>query len=493
MGQRGAAFVTLLLFITLILILLSVMLRATGQEIVISGLQRDSIQALEFAQAGLTEAVRRMEAGRPYAPGFTSSLSPKAVVTVTRRYVGTGSAYQEICSEAAVGRSTRRLCLLVLEWMISLPPNITFAESVAAEGGAVISCGDAYTRTYVQYKDLPSNTCPDGSRPKTITYAGWRISKIGSGAVGPCYTNAQCAGLGQALWYPAQRRAEPETSELGRDIKAQTYNCLEGGGGSPPLSTVAGVLAADPCNPSCKTATVNEYGFDIDDPDGPGGVPPQAVVPEKTPCGLPYKMVPQIFPDERGHTVTRLFKTIVFEQWLDTYWTFDEAAMALEKTPVLLTHPQFGAVPAFVDFGSTVGNYDLRFTGGGVISSGDFGCKWPEMRGDVFSCSAAPANTNRPVTVWLENGDYTVNGFLRGHGTIVVDGNLTVNGGFEYWGTLIVKGVLTLGTGNVKIHGGLVAASTLRINGDIEVIGGGTVTSVPVGRSVVLERGWRER
>lgn len=509
--ERGAALVTVLLFMTLTFILITSMLAVTGNEIVISGLQRDGVRALDLAQAGVQEAIKRIEEGRPYVQGFTSSLSSAATVTVTRRYVGTNSAYQEIQSTATVGRATRRLSYLVLQQMITFPPNITFAASVIEQGSATITCGDAYARTFIQYKDYPSNSC---SEPNTLTYAGWRVSKVNPDGVAACYSNADCIASNPgnsnvAKWYPAQRRTENETSTLGADVNAQTKKCPAGGGGTLPGDTVTGILASDKCNPSCTTVTVNAYGFDTDDPDGAGAVPPQAVT-AALPCGLPYKITHQIFPDESGNNVDRLIKTIVFEQWFADYWRFDESKMDYVKrngsTCVagdqyclpgnveanLSSYPQLGAVPPFPDFSSVDQNYDRLVSGGGTITSGDFGCKWPDMSGDP-NCSIAPANSDRPIAVLLDNGDYTINANLKGHGTIVVDGNLTVNGNFEYWGTIVVKGTLTLGAGSAVIHGGLVADNTLRISGNIQVEGGGTVTNVPVGRSIVIGKGWWER
>ena len=130
------------------------------------------------------------------------------------------------------------------------------------------------------------------------------------------------------------------------------------------------------------------------------------------------------------------------------------------------------------------GNYDRREVGG-VANSGDFGCKAPEM--------VCTPPVSRPIILWLDGGDWTINANVLGHGTIVVDGNLTINGYLEYWGTIIVNGQLTLGSGNVTVHGGLVARSTLRLAGNITVEGGGTITNVLVGRSVVLGRAWWER
>ncbi|MBI2247649.1 MAG: polymer-forming cytoskeletal protein [Armatimonadetes bacterium] len=260
--------------------------------------------------------------------------------------------------------------------------------------------------------------------------------------------------------------------------------------------------------------TINAYGFDTDDPDGVGGsIVPQAVIPGVMPCGLPYKWENFTFPDESGNNVTRLIKSVNFEQWFAVYWRFDESKLTYVKRngsacsdayclnglvePNLVLYKQFGAVPPFPEIDTVNTNFDCKVSGGGTISSlplscsepsgttSDLGCKYPEM-----SCSPA---VDRPVITVFDVGDWTINANLKGHGTIVVDGNLTVNGDFEYWGTIIVNGTLTLGAGNATVHGGLVADSTLRISGNITVEGGGTITNVPTGRSIVTGRGWWER
>lgn len=536
-SEAGAALVTVLLFMMLTFILITSMLSVTGNEIVISGIQRDSTRALDLAQAGIEEAKMRIAEGRPFMtqPNWRSSIDrneetdPNVTVKVIRNYVGTNSAYLEIQSDATVGRARRRLSALVLQRMISFPPNITFAASVIEQGSADINCGDAFARSFIQYKTDPNDVTPrcpsDPPGSPTITYAGWRVSKVGP-VVGPCYTNAECAALGKPLWYPGQRRTEPANSTLGVDIAAQKNKCPAGGGGSLPGGTVpAGAIFA---NNNVATGTEPLYGFDTDDPDGGGPAIPQAVIPgvlvcsgtpevcsstSPLPCGLPYKWEQETFPDETGALVTRWFKSISFDQWFAAYWRFDETKMNYVKRngsactdayclaggvePNLASYPQLGAVPPFPEIDTVNANFQCRVNGGGVITSlpltcneptgttSDLGCKYPQM-----SCSPPE---DRSVLTVFGLGDWTINANLKGHGTIVVDGNLTVNGDFEFWGTIVVNGTLTLGAGNATVHGGLVADSTLRISGNIKVEGGGTITNVPTGRSVVTGRGWWER
>jgi len=536
-NERGAALVTVLLFMTLTFILISSMLAITGNEVVISGIQRDSTRALEHAQAGAQEAVIRIQEGRQYVNGFSSSLAPNTTVQVFARFTGVNSAYQEIQVKSIVGRATRRINFLVFQQIITFPPNITFAASVIEQGSAQIICGDAYARTFIQYKEYPTQA-PGCTEPPALTYAGWRVSKTPSGGPGvdPCYDHDGCVAANNTganppweneqvnRWYPSHRRSENETTDDGQDIKAQTKKCPAGGGGLLPADTVVGILASAPCNTDilCIAGgyrqTYNVYGFDTDDPDGAGPVPPQAVN-TKFPCGLPYKLVAQTFLAEDNSIRNRLFRTINFEQWFANYWRFDEALMKVVKKdgtacvagdpyclmpggtdPNLLLYGKFGAVPPFPDISSVENNFHCRMNGGGTINSvpvacveppatptSDLGCYAP-----VMTCSGSP-EVSRQVLMLLDGGDYQINGNIKGHGTMVVDGNLIVNGDFEYWGTIIVKGTLTLGAGSAVIHGGLVADSTLNISGNIQVEGGGTITNVPTGRSLVIGRGWWER
>src|SRR2546422_2603476 len=166
--ERGAALITVLLFVVLMFILITAMLTVTGNEIVIAGLQKDGMRATELAQAGIQEAIARVAAGRPYtgAGGWTASIDPRVTVTVTRVFPGANSAYLQIDSVASnIGKATRRLTALVLQQVIAFPPNVTFAYSVTEQGSADISCGDAYSQTFLRFKNYPSNSCGGPPRP----------------------------------------------------------------------------------------------------------------------------------------------------------------------------------------------------------------------------------------------------------------------------------------------------------------------------------------
>ncbi len=481
-AERGAALVTVMLFMILTFIMISTMLATSRNEVVISRLHRDGVRSMELAQAGIQEAVARIQAGRPYAQGFTSSLNPGVTVAVVRRVVGTGSAYLELQATATTGGATRRLSSLVLQQMNQFPPNIMWGPSVASEGED-IRAGDVYAQTYVHY-NTPGK--PLFNPASTWTYAGWRISEPPLG-LGPCHTHADCVAGGNpetVNWYPATRRSENASSLTGADILAQTKKCAAGGGGLLPPTTITGVLAADPCTLSCTTVTVNTYGFDTDNP----GTGPLAVT-TALPCGLPYKYVSQTFTDETGGSQTRLFKTIVFEQSFTNYWTFDPAQMTFLKTPSLVTNPQFGAIPPAPIITTDPSNFDRFLTGGGTVT------------GDLGTCSLTTTTppcteaTDRPISVLLNGGTWTLNGPTFGHGTIVVNGNLIINGDIQYYGTMIVNGTFDAGTaggGPRDIFGGVLTTQPpLAIHRSLHVTGGGIV--VPVGRSVVIGKAWWER
>ncbi len=468
--ERGVALVVVLMFGALTFILIASMLLVSGNEAVVSGLHRDSVRALDLSQAGVQEALRRMQQGRPYLAGFTGSLNPRISVTVRRMFTGVNAAYLQVQASATAGGASRTLDEVVVVGSRTLPPNITFAGSLTQAGNAAILAGDAYALTFLQYQKNPT---------PGYTYAGWRISKTPPGGAGPCYNHAQCVSMGSPKpnWYPGQRRTAYDSTALGQDIKAQTKNCAAGGGSLPPV-TITGVLANDP---NQATGTVNVYGFDTDDP-GTGPLAVNAALP----CGLPYKYIAQSFTDETGIVHSNvLFKTIVYEQWFSNYWQFDETQLTYVKTTNLTTFPQFGAVPPFPDISSYEANFDTLMTGGGIISGGtNLGCKYPEM-------SCVPA-VDQPKLVVL-TGNWQINGPQQGHGTLIVDGSLTVDGQFTYWGTIIVNGTYTQGAGNATIYGGLIAQSLLDLSGNLNVTGGGDVNNVPVGPLQVIGKAWWQR
>jgi hypothetical protein len=509
-GEQGAALVTVLLFTVLTFILISSMLAVAGNEIFISALQRDGVRALDLAQAGLQEAVRRIEEDRPYRAGFTSSLSPNASVTVTQRVGGSSSAYLEVASTAVAGRATRRLTTLVLAYGIGMPPNILFGNSIEEFGQSNVSSGDIYARTFVQFRE---GEVTSGLR---TTYAGWRTSRCVDpekaptdackpaeypAKIPPCYTHKQCvelnAGAQADSWYPGTRHAESDESTIGADVKAQTLKCPAGGGGTLPPDTVPGGAKAATAFwngaawvPEANIGGQPLYGFDRDDRNWQGtGIPPQAVS-AKLPCGLPYKWVQQTFPQEKSTepVVTRWIKTVVFEQWFDNYWQFDPAQMTVTKKTNLTTYPEMGAIPPLPAVSGE--NADITRTGGGVLdeSSGfDWGCKSPEM-----ACSPA---VDRPKLIFLNGGDWNITGNVFGHGTIIVNGNLQITGNFEYWGTIIVDGTVdvTLGAGNVKVHGGVASRTKTKLGGNTLVEGGTNIPSALTGRAAVIGKAWWER
>ncbi len=488
--ERGAALVTVLLFVVLTFILVATMLVTASNEVIISALHRDGVRALELAQAGIQEAARRLEADRPTAAAFAGSINPAVSITVLNRGLGVNAAFKEIQATATVGRATRRVSSLILQEGTLLLPNVLSGHAITEPGSpTLILTGDVYSRTYIRYQDIPNSG---------VTYAGWRIAATphtctapycgSDGVTGPCYTHPACVALNQPNWYPAQRRSEYAATPLGADIKAwAAAHCNNG----VPIADTTQVnnirladdpTASDPCNPACNGAPSQWlYGWARDDsPQGP------KAVSAKLPCGLPYKLVPETFTAEDGTTFIRWFKTIVFEQWMDNYWQFDDSQLSFVKKPDLLSYPEFGATTPVIQV--TPGNFDRHLVGGQNVS-GDLGCKAPEM-----SCAGG---VSRPTVVWLEQcgtcQDWNITSLLRGHGLLVVNGNLQINGDFEYWGTIIVTGTLILSSPNAVLHGGLIAQNTVQIDGTIKIYGGTSVGSPPVGPSKVVARAWWER
>src|SRR3989442_6210533 len=80
--ERGAALITVLLFTVLMLIPITTMLTVTGNEVLIASLHRDTVLALESAEAAVVETVRRIDAGRPYSQRIAGSISPAVGVRV---------------------------------------------------------------------------------------------------------------------------------------------------------------------------------------------------------------------------------------------------------------------------------------------------------------------------------------------------------------------------------------------------------------------------
>lgn len=518
--DRGVALVVVLLFAVLLMMLVATMLSVGGTQVSISGTQRDSARALELAQAGVEEGIRRVEAARPYRnpSPFAGSVDPSAVeVEVAAVRAGPSAQIIEIRGNARLGVARRRLNLLALAVPRMILPNIVFCSNFTEQGNAAsIGSGDVYCETFVRFTSAPSAA--------SLTYSGWWVDKANPNPLPQCYTHLQCvteANLNvqparrctggnpdpRCKWFPGQRLSVYATDPVAVDILANTNQSTC----TVTAQTANGIKAEDSTGTS---GPIQLYGFDRDDTWVPLAGPPtavQAVVPPQAvtgsrPCGLPYKYVRKDFPDETGTPQTRYFKTLIYEEWLDNYWRLDQNSLAYVKRdgsvcttpqpclpltgrePNLATYPDFGAVPPFVPFSQLTDNYDTYRSGGGTIndSSGiDLGyCANPN------SCSAA---SSRPQIILLDNGDYTINGNLTGHGLILIDGNLTVNGTLTYWGTIIVNGSMTLGSGNVVVYGGVMAKSTAYLTGNITINAGGNVSNVLLGPATVYPRSWRER
>lgn len=190
-GERGAALVTVLLFMVIVLILITSVLAVTGNEVRISGLHRDSVRALELAHAGIQEAVRRIQSSRPFFPdtdcttgGFTPSVTLSSnetlAVHVCSVTEGTGFTVYEVRSDATVGVAVRKLSVTVAVRVNEIPPEIVLSRSFDQNGSAGVDSGDVYTETYSIYDALPTS-------PRRA-FAGWYIwDGAGTRSTEACY------------------------------------------------------------------------------------------------------------------------------------------------------------------------------------------------------------------------------------------------------------------------------------------------------------------
>ena len=538
--ERGAALLMVMLFMVLMLILVSAMLLFTKNEILIAGLQRDGTRALECAQGGIEEAVRRLTAGHAVIPEFSVSADgaddPCLRTSVSLEPVGTpggSSSYQEIRSEATVGLSTRRLSHLVFAVSGAIPPDIVFGFNLATQGSVDVIRGDIYSWTFVQYKNYP--VCSLSGTPGCVavshTYAGWRIRKPLTPASTPWCATAPCGGDPErGAWFPGHRRSARDAQTFAEAIAIGSeadprrttpidallnFTCSTPG----PVGTAtidgsvgwqSGDLKQD--NTSLTSGTVSLYGCDAD--------------------FLPYTYARETFVDADGSTNSVWFKTTLFTAWYNKYWIFDNDAAddgtaqtccqgsyrkryspADGGGPDLYSNAEYGAVPPFPDFdtleaslnqsvfASDPGHYR---TGGDNITAGTtlkLGCKYPEM-----SC---PGNVSDSSIVWLDSGRldpadpqcngggspgyYKIGANLQGYGTLIVDGDLCANGDLEWWGSVFIRGAIKRINGSVTIHGGLVVNSTVESSGNLTVDGGFGPGSFPLGPLAVQRRSWWER
>jgi Tfp pilus assembly protein PilX/cytoskeletal protein CcmA (bactofilin family) len=529
--QRGAALVTVLLFMVLTFILIGAMLSTTGNEIVIASLQRDGVRALEIAQLGINEVIQRIEEAHPFMPGFFSASQsaycltwpgpgacPLTAITVTLKFTGDDAAYLQIEAQATVGRASRSLITLVLQQMRASPPDVTFANSFNQDGAAAIS-GDIYSRHFIDFK-----TYPGGS---SYSYAGWRISKDPPGAVADCYNYAHCQSLsGDAnvdRWFPGIRRSVYRKSvgpDSAQEILLWAGDAIAAGCDATTGNTIVNGIRAE--NTTQSNENFWQYGFDLDNRNATGGVISSQLDPDRFPCGLPYKYVQETFNDEAGNPVTRYFKTVVYEDWFENYWRFDDRNLVMVKRgngsgtqacvddictaggfqPDLVDYPNLGTVPPPPEpVRVEEGNYHLKIEAGVnafdsdgdgyyeiVAATGYMGCKNPEMAGCAVSDPRVVYITGPPGTKWDLEGN------LQGHGTMVIDGDVRAQGTFDYWGTLLINGSFDVsGAGTTRIYGGLVTQGPLNITGNFTGSGGSIITSPPVGRATVVGKAWWER
>lgn len=316
-------------------------------------------------------------------------------------------------------------------------------------------------------------------------------------------------------WYPGTRLTVFCKTESGactdataQDIVAGTGTPDPGAGCPVASSTMAsdispggGVKAEDPrSSPGAYDFPI--YGFDTDDPDGGGPILAQAKT-NLHPCGLPYKYVLRNVTQPDGTTVPRFFKTIIYEQWFETYYRFQVNPPKIEKRdgtkdctqtntcvvgspgngsePNLAGYPQFGAVPPYpAQMVANIAQNAAVITNPGPHTNTDFGT----LPADPTSC---PATGGDPRLVRFRspppdpinyNVEYTISSG-QGFGAMVVDGNLRTVGNFTYRGSIFTRsnptnpaqgGRMDLGAGTVTIHGGLIAQGPVSVSGNLTII-----------------------
>jgi hypothetical protein len=510
--ERGVALVVVLLFAVLLMMLVATMLAVGGTQVSISGTQRNSAQALEHAQAGVEEGIRRVEANRSYSnpDPWGSSVDPTGVqVRIVPRRAGPNGQIIEIQADATVGVARRRLSVLALAVSKLIPPKIMYGHNFSQQGNAAdVGSGDVYAQTYIEFVQVPDAA-------GQYSYSGWGIRKkapLDGYRDAPCYTHAQCVSLNPskpdaARWYPGQRRSVYESLPLNSDITGSTdtrvpqavlnYTCPAG---PPPAQAVQTILSNGP-----GYTALDQRADMVPGPANAAATGGTALY-GCTADNLPYTWVREEFSAPQEFvapwnpscttamcTVAMWFQVISFERWFNTYWTFNEPTLEFQKANGLDTDPARGAIPPFPPFGVLEGNPDTTVVGGGTINNGsgiNMGtCANPN------SCSSPSSDRQTVLLDCVPSGSctYTVNGTLDGHGVLLVDGDLVVNGTFNYWGTVVVNGNLTLGAGNVTVYGGIVAKSTAWLTGSIRVYAGTNVSNLLIGPATVTARSWRER
>lgn len=572
-GERGAALIIVLVFMVITLILITAVLAVTANEIQIAALQRDGVRALELATAGIQEAIARIVStpqrptdnlgpmadmdfcpastggGKPL--GFTSSLASTDPSIIYQRFgvcgVLTGSQYLEVRADVKVGQAVRKLSRIVRIFARNVPPEIVLAGIFGTQGSAETS-GDTYTPESVVYK-----TSPDG-----YTYSGWRVGKSNNpdkALADPDDTAVWCYGRtanptgtpgdgtkenehctqdtsgspdADTRWYPGTRLAVSETND-DPAIQQLVKNIKDLEAGTDPL-TCAVPLAfqvtengkrADATSYDPPAENIQLYGFDKDT-DLVGLTLTNQAVTNKHRCGLPYKYVSRTFQIQDGKdtlTIMRYFKTVIFEQWFDTYFDFcskrlsfdgrctgnpqavverngaascsdvclvDGLGNSLNIEPDLATNPQFAAIPPFPseDFLKNICNNSNPYVsavGSATICEREdpLTLKSPVNKGDYelgdpsgVDEDTCPKTGGQPRIAYFEPASGATVKFasgMQGYGTLYIEGNAEFAGGFEYTGTIIVNGDVEFGGGTVTINGGLIVKGKVKGIGNLQL------------------------
>ena len=81
---------------------------------------------------------------------------------------------------------------------------------------------------------------------------------------------------------------------------------------------------------------------------------------------------------------------------------------------------------------------------------------------------------SRATLIYIDNSggkEVSISGNFTGRGILIVSGDLKLSGGLQYQGLVYVMGTLTIsgGGGDLNVQGGVMADSTVGLNGSITV------------------------
>lgn len=442
--ERGAALIYVLLIMALLIAFITGFLVVVQSEARQGAFARTTTSAFEIADAGIDEAIARMEAGLQFryrcadGQSFQNSLSPSAANVVCVQYTqvyGQGAARWVILSTARVGAATRRVAATIQQITTRQLSKIVLGDRIYSSGNANVFSGDVYSRTSVNINK--------GLQAGAQVYAGYFIK------------DRPPAPL--QLWYS-------------KYTPGSAADCSYRPDPQPPACVVNPAVPAD-WWPSHRLAVWRSSARGQEIASAPTGT---------TYDGLRYRVYTDTLLDDTGapQQVNRLH--VIYEDWFDLYWTWSDVTNAWEKSAVLQADPRRGAVPPFPDINAFMSSCDVCYPDGGIINGGTIGSA-TDPKLVVFGTPGGP-----PV-------DAHINGNATGYGLMIVNGNLQINGNFTWNGLILVKGTVTIGNGTATVNGGLVADDAVILSGTIDIYAGSDTIYPPAGPSDGIVLSWWER